>query len=149
MLLEVDEEAGGLFGGFAFFFLFFVLFIGFEENLGDGLFVGWFEEFGYGSYVAEDFVVGDLFDNVDSWREFVGFGEVGTGDLEGVEEEAGAALADGVGGDAADDFADAALDGGAVFGEGHVEGGFAAGRVGPAGGAAGGVVVVAEIFFSE
>jgi len=45
-----------------------------------------------------------------------GFGEVEAGDLESVEEEAGAAGVDVVGGDALEDFADGGLDGGAVFG---------------------------------
>ena len=44
------------------------------------------------------------------------FGEVEAGDLEAIEEEAGAAWVDVVGGDALEDFADRGLDGGAVFG---------------------------------
>ena len=51
--------------------------------------------------------------------------EVDGGDLEAVEQEAGAAGVDLVGGDAAEDLADGELDGGAVFGEGEVEGGAA------------------------
>jgi hypothetical protein len=54
-----------------------------------------------------------------------GFGEVEAGDLESVEEEAGAAWIDLVGGDALENFADGLLDGGAVFGERQVEGGAA------------------------
>jgi hypothetical protein len=50
------------------------------------------------------------------------FGEVEAGDLEAVEEEAGAAGVDVVGGDALEDFADGGLDGGAVFRERQVEG---------------------------
>ena len=77
-------------------------------------------------------------------------GQVGAGDLEAVEEEAGAAGVDLVAGDAAEDFADGELDGGAVFGHGEVE----VGLVGSAlawvlHGAAGGVVVVAEVFLAE
>ena len=82
----------------------------------------------------------------------LGFGEVEAGDLEAVEEEAGAAGVDVVGGDAAEDFADGGLEGGAVVGvgDGEVEGGAAA----SAGswvlcGLAGGVVVVAEVFAAE
>jgi hypothetical protein len=45
-----------------------------------------------------------------------GFGEVEAGDLEAVEEEAGAVRVDVVGGDAAENFADGKLDGGSVFG---------------------------------
>ena len=78
------------------------------------------------------------------------FGEGGVGDLQAVEEEAGAAGVDVVGGDALQDFADGLEDGGAVFGQGDVEGGAAAAallRVGD--GFSGGVVVVAEVFASE
>jgi hypothetical protein len=62
----------------------------------------------------------DLFDDFD-WFGFGvvaggGFGEVEASDLEAVEEEAGAAGVDVVGGDALEDFADGGLDGGAVFG---------------------------------
>ncbi len=46
------------------------------------------------------------------------FGEVEAGDLEAVEEEAGATGVDVVGGDALEDLADGVLDGGSVFGEG-------------------------------
>ena len=97
-------------------------------------------------------VGGDFFDGLGGIFSFVagGFGlagEVGAGDLEAVEEEAGAAGVDLVAGDAAEDFADGELDGGAVFGHGEVE----VGLVGLAlawvlHGAAGGVVVVAEVF---
>jgi hypothetical protein len=76
--------------------------------------------------------------------------EVGAGDLESVEEEAGAAGVDVAGGEALEDEADGELDGGAVLGDGEVErgeAGFAGLRVG--GGAAPGVVVVAEVFVAE
>ena len=70
--------------------------------------------------------------------------------METVEEEAGAAGVDLVAGDAAEDFADGELDGGAVFGHGEVE----VGLVGLAlawvlHGASGGVVVVAEVFVAQ
>ena len=78
------------------------------------------------------------------------FGEVEAGDLEAVEEEAGAAGVDVVGGDALEDFADGVLDGGTVFGEGEVEGGAAAAALVWVGdGFSGGVVVVAEVFCAE
>jgi hypothetical protein len=55
-------------------------------------------------------VSGDLFDHFDGFRPGVavvcGFGEVEAGDLEAVEEEAGAAGVDVVGRDAAENFAD-------------------------------------------
>ena len=85
-------------------------------------------------------------------RFFGFFGEDGAGDLEAVEEEAGAAGVDGVGGDALEDLADGLEDGGAIIGIGQreVEGGAAAAallRVGD--GFSGGVVVVAEVFVAE
>jgi hypothetical protein len=46
----------------------------------------------------------------------LGSGEVEAGDLEAVEEEAGAARVDVVGCDALQDLADGGLDSGAVFG---------------------------------
>jgi hypothetical protein len=92
-------------------------------------------------------VVDDLGDGLGGLIAGVGFGEVEAGDLEAVEEQAGAAGVDLVGGDAAEDFADGLLDGRAVFGVGEGEAGLAAlarGRV--LDGAAGVVVVVAEGF---
>jgi hypothetical protein len=93
-------------------------------------------------------MAGGLFDEfgLGGWR----FGEVEAGDLEAVEEEAGAAGVDVVGGDALKDLADGVLDGGTVFRERDFEGG-AAGFTGAGVGCgfAGGVVVVAEIFSAE
>jgi hypothetical protein len=78
------------------------------------------------------------------------FGEVEAGDLEAVEEEAGAAGVDVVGGDALEDLADGVLDGGVVLGERQVEGGAAAATLAWVfDGLAGGVVVVAELFLAE
>jgi hypothetical protein len=55
-------------------------------------------------------VIGDLFDDFYGFRSGVAeggeFGEVKAGDLEAVEEQAGAAGVDVVGGDAAENFAD-------------------------------------------
>ena len=101
---------------------------------------------------AEDGVDGELFDGrLQSCgvcllaRLVTGLGKVGGGDLERVEEEAGAARVDVVGGDAAEDFADGELDGGAVFGHGEIEGGATgAAMFGPGDGLAGGVMEVAE-----
>ncbi|WP_148103871.1 hypothetical protein [Edaphobacter aggregans] len=77
-------------------------------------------------------------------------GQVGAGDLQAVEEEAGAAGVDFVAGDAAEDFADGELDGGAVFGHGEVEEGGAGGALAwILDRAAGGVVVVAEVFSAQ
>jgi len=65
-------------------------------------------------------VDGDLFDDFGGFGVGVavdrGFGEVEAGDLEAVEEQAGAAGVDVVGGNALEDFADGVLDGGAVLG---------------------------------
>ncbi|HWW98838.1 MAG TPA: hypothetical protein VNY74_14130 [Edaphobacter sp.] len=80
----------------------------------------------------------------------LGFGEVEAGDLEAVEEEAGAAGVDVVGGDALQDLADGGLDGGAVFGQGQVEGGAAAAALAWVGDwLSRGVVVVAELLLAE
>jgi hypothetical protein len=99
-------------------------------------------------------VGGDLFDDFDEFGPGVavggGFGEVEAGDLEAVEEQAGAAGVDVVGGDAAEDFSDGVLDGGPVFGQGQVEGGAAASTLlGVDDGFSGGVVVVAEVFSAQ
>jgi hypothetical protein len=78
------------------------------------------------------------------------FGEVEAGDLEAVEEEAGAAGVDVVGGDALEDLTDGGLDGGSVFRQRKVEGGAAAAALARVGhGFSGGVVVVAEVFAAE
>jgi hypothetical protein len=80
----------------------------------------------------------------------LGFGEVQTGDLEAVEEQAGAARVDVVGGDALQDLTDGVLDGGSVFREWQVECGAtaaASARVGD--GSARRVVVVAEVFSAQ
>jgi hypothetical protein len=76
--------------------------------------------------------------------------EIGAGDLEAVEEETGAAGIEIVGGEALEDEADGELDGGAVLGNREQDGGAAGfARVRFDGGAAGGVVVVAELFVAE
>jgi hypothetical protein len=102
---------------------------------GDGAVLGVFDDFFDGGFGLGAFAGGQLRREIDA------------GDLEAVEEEAGAARVDLVLGDAAEDFADVVLDGGAVFGEEQIElgvvaavgDGFAHAR------AAGGVVVVAEV----
>jgi hypothetical protein len=78
------------------------------------------------------------------------FGKVEAGDLKAVEEEAGAAGVDVVGGDAAEDFADRGLDGRTVFRQRQVEGGAAAAALARfVDWLARGVVVVAELFLAE
>jgi hypothetical protein len=77
-------------------------------------------------------------------------GEVEAGDLEAVEEEAGATGVDVVGGDALENLPDGLLDRGTVFGEREVEGGAAAlALMRVVDGSSGGVVVVAEVFAAE
>ena len=112
-----------------------------------GFFAGCGMEFGDGGESAVGVVVGDLGDGFGGGSG--GPGEVAACDLEAVEEEPGAAGVKGVGGDATQDLADGGLNGAAIFGEGQVEGigevGMRSERFGPAGG----VVVVAKIFFTE
>ena len=97
---------------------------------------------------------GDLLDDFGGFGFGVvvgcGFGEVEACDLEAVEEQAGAAGVDVVGGDAAENFADGLLDGGTVFRQRKVEGGAAAAALAQVGDwLAGGVVVVAELFLAK
>jgi hypothetical protein len=153
--------------------LFFVLSIQAAEELADDAEVFFFfDDFGAGSEGAEFGVDDDLlydsglrggFDIVEEASGVTaasggaaacsglgGAGEVDAGDLEAVEEEAGAARVDFVGGDAAENLADGGLDGGPVLGVGQVEGGAAAAALARVGDrAAGGVVVVAEFFLAE
>jgi hypothetical protein len=124
------------------------------EGLRDG-------EFGFGS---EDSVFGiedGVFDGGEGLvgRERGGFWQVEGGDLETVEEQAGAAGVYSVERDAAEDDADGGLDGGTVFGVGQDEGGLGGFGVGLEASArsefrygngwASGVVVVAKSFFAE
>jgi hypothetical protein len=147
LLLEGGEGAGGE----AIGLLLLVLLPALEEDLLEGLFVFFAAEFGDGCERAEGGVEDDFVYGLDGSGEFVGPGEVGAGDLEGVEDEAGAAGVYGVGGEAADELADGLLDGGAVLGEGEVEGGFPVGQADGIGsdGFAGGVVVVAEVLAAK
>ncbi len=109
---------------------------------------GYFEVY-FGGYRAEGWVLDDLFKGRFGcgWGLLRGgeSGEVDAGDLEAVEEEAGAAGVELVEGDAGEDGGDGLLDGGAVFDEGEVEGGAAAfALAGVLDGTAGGVMEVAE-----
>jgi hypothetical protein len=90
-------------------------------------------------------VVGDLGDELGGFFTRVGPGEIEAGDLEAVEEQAGTAGVDVVGGDAAEDFSDGLLDGAPVFRVGEGEAGLAAAAGGGVlDGTAGVVVVVTE-----
>jgi hypothetical protein len=83
-----------------------------------------FGEFGWWGEDAECGVDGDLFYGlygfafVGSSGRGLGFSEVEACDLEAVEEEAGAAWVDFVGGDALQDFADGNLNAGTIVGIG-------------------------------
>jgi hypothetical protein len=118
---------------------------------GDGAFASYgFADLGWRGEYAEFGMSDGLFDEfgLDGLR----LGEVEAGDLEAVEEEAGAAGIDVVGGDALEDLTDDKLDAGPIveIGERDLEGG-AAGSTGArvGGGFAGGVVVEAEVFSAE
>ncbi len=122
-----------------------------------------FEEAGGGAFVllgdgyatdrsdrAEGWVFDDVLDGVVGDVVGPGLGEVEAGDLEAVEEQAGAAWVDLVRGDALEDVAEGELDGGAVFGVGEDEVGglgltaLAGRKLGGRRGTAGGLVEVAE-----
>ncbi len=129
-----------------------------EELFGEAAVAGsWVvgDELVAGREGSEAFVEDDLFDGLgglcgDRFR--ASLGEVGGGDLEAVEEEAGAARVDLVGGYAAEDVDDGELEAGAVVavGEVEVEGALAAAAdTWMRGGLARGVVVVAELFVAE
>jgi hypothetical protein len=126
-LLEFFEEAGG--GAFV------LLGDGYAADRGEG---------------AEGWVFDDVLDDVVWDVVGPGLGEVEAGDLEAVEEQAGAAWVDLVGGDALEDVAEGELDGGAVFGVGEDEVGglgltaLAGRKLGGRRGTAGSVVEVAE-----
>ena len=87
------------------------------EGLGAGGFVrgDWGEEAVVG-------VEGGLFDGFWLGLFFFGLGEGLGGDLQGVEEEAGAAVVERHVGDAGDDLVERELDRGAVFDRGELEG---------------------------
>jgi hypothetical protein len=154
--LQLVEHGGGGFGlPAALEFVFSVLLPALDEDLFEGFFVRLALVFGGRGQDAVGLVVDELVDGfggagrVDGF-DGLGFGQGGEGDLEAVEEEAGAFGVDGVAGDAVEDVAEGELDGGAVFEVGEDEGGLvlAAGWE-VLDGAAGGVVVVAEIFMFE
>jgi hypothetical protein len=94
--------------------------------------------------------VDNFFDEGHVCRLGHGAGKVEAGDLEAIEEQAGAARVEIVGGDALQDLADGELDGRAVFGHDELKGA----EPGLAGGgvfnrSAGGVVEVAELLVAE
>ncbi len=124
----------------------FRIFVGhaFEEEF-EGAFGPVGAEFGGRGDEAVFGVMGDLGDDLGGRLGGVWFGQVEAGDLEAVEEQAGAAGVDVVGGDAAEDFSDGLLDRGTVLGVGEGEAGLAAvASGGVLDGAAGVVVEVAE-----
>ena len=124
--MRVDglEADGGWFG-------FVALVPCFEEDLFEGFFVAGFVEVDDGGYGSVDGVVDDLFDfsGAFGFGSFFRAREVGTGDLQTVEEQSGAFGVEVVGGEAAEDFGDGELDGGAVFEVPQREGGLLAATV--------------------
>jgi hypothetical protein len=120
-----------------------------EEETDYAAMLGLFE-FDAGCEGTELGIGGDLFDGLVAASPLDLTGKVRAGDLEAVEEEAGAFGVDLVAGDAAEDLAYGALDGRAVFGQGEVEVGLSATAVaGIFDGTAGGVVVVTKFFVTE
>jgi hypothetical protein len=83
------------------------------------------------------------------WGVAAGAGEVAGGDLEAVEEEGGALVVEGAGGDAGEDVGEGELDGGRVVDGEHGEDGVEGFLAEVFGRAAGGVVVVAEVFAAQ
>lgn len=119
------------------------------QKAADGAFGLIVAELGGWGEIAEDGVVGDFRDGGGCLGLLfgIGFRQVEAGDLETVEEEAGAAGIDVVGGDLLEHLADGEQDGAAVFNHRQGEGGSAgAPGSGILEGAAGGVVEVAKIF---
>ncbi len=105
----------------------------FFEELGGGAGLFGVADFGRGGEGAVDGVEGDFGDGVFGGGVLVvllDLLEVEAGDLEAVEEQAGAARVEAVGGDALQDLADGVLDGAAVFGQGEEEGWSGPGRLG-------------------
>ena len=88
-----------------------------------------------------------MFDGSLGELGFVSVGQVGAGDLQAVEENAGSFGVDVSGGDAAEDVVEGDLDGVAVVDGLHFEHAEAAGERGV--GQAGAVVVVAEVVAAE
>ena len=95
----------------------------FQKDGFEGLFALGAMKFGLGSQVSVLLVEGDVFNRFNKLSVLGGFGQVGAGDLEGVEEQTGAAWVELVRCYPPKDEADRLLDGGAVFRERQVEGG--------------------------
>jgi hypothetical protein len=115
--------------------------------------VGW-RRCGLGREEAEFWMEIDLFDDglvgVVVALGVLVFGQVCAGDLEAVEEQAGAFGVDGGGGKALEDLGDGCLNGAAIFWDGQLEGvGTVVAIAEMFGGAAGGVVVVAEVLATQ
>ena len=102
-----------------------ILLVGPSEQLGDDAGAIFFD-FDFRREGTVDGIDGDLFDRIGfagSAAAGQDSGQVEAGYLEAVEEQAGSARVDIVGGYAAKNFADGVLDGAAVFGQGQFEGG--------------------------
>jgi hypothetical protein len=118
------------------------------EDLFEGFLVGFGGGFAFGGEQAEVGVEDGFFYGFDG---FAGgcFGQVRRGDLQGVEEQAGAFGVEAAVGDSLGDEGDGGLDGAAVFEGGKLEGGQSVALFGQARGLVGAVVVEAKIFFAE
>jgi hypothetical protein len=92
-----------------------------EEEVAQGWVGGGGLELVLGGEEAVDGVGDDLLDGLGLFGD--GLGEVERGDLQAVEEQAGALGVEAAVGYALQDEADGRLDGAAVFGDGKVEGG--------------------------
>jgi hypothetical protein len=120
----LDGGEGDRFGRGGWFFLFFFFFVlhhALDEQEGGAFGSCGLGDVGARGEDAEGGIDGDLFYGLRCGLGFGGFcgldfWQVEAGDLEAVEEEAGAPGIDVVGGNALQDFADGGLDGGAIFG---------------------------------
>jgi len=108
------------------------------------------DDFGSRGEIAEAWVGDDLFEERGFGRGLLDARQVAAGDLKAIEEQAGAFGVDAAGGDALQDFGDGGLDGVTVLGQRDDEGGHAEVALHTVfDGAAGGVVVIAELFATE
>ena len=122
--------------------------IGLKGGQDGGL--GGFVDLGDGGEIAELWVGDELFDGLVLVLGFACFRKVEAGDLETVEQQPGRFGVEAASGDALQDFGDGGQDGAAVFERGKLK--FRGAHAVDADivrGAAGGVVVVAEVFAAQ
>jgi hypothetical protein len=108
------------------------------------------DDFGPRGEIAEAGIGDDLFEERGFGRGLLDSGQVAAGNLKAVEEQAGALGVDTACGNALQDFGDGGLDGVTVLGQRDDEGGHAEVTLNALfNGAAGGVVVIAELFATQ